>query len=379
MILRYGAKNFYSFKEGVEISFELPQKCPRKISKGKHESNLICVKGANGSGKTNALKILSFLGGFCTDSFNLKPEQDLMIFSFFENEDPIDLYCDFVIDGTEYSYEVSLTQNKIFIESISRTEKRKSLIIKREGNEITKCINEYKDLKRIKLRDNASLISTANQYEINSIKKFYSFFRFILSNVKWSGRRNLQQRDENVSEFYNKNSSALKFALDFIKRSDTGITDIKIHKRKDEQGEDIYFPIFTHDVDFKYNELTYYDQSSGTKELYSILPFYSLALDAGGVLVLDEFDLNLHPHILPLLVELFDKEETNPKNAQMVFTTHNESIIDYMGKYRTVLVNKEKGESYAYRMDEIPGDIIRNDRPISPLYHSGKLGGVPKI
>ncbi|TOA04168.1 hypothetical protein CGK40_02880, partial [Vibrio parahaemolyticus] len=42
------------------------------------------------------------------------------------------------------------------------------------------------------------------------------------------------------------------------------------------------------------------------------------------------------------------------------------------------LVNKEDGESYGYRLDEIPGSMIRNDRPITPLYVSGKIGGVPE-
>ena len=59
MLLKYSTSNFYCFKEAIEISFELNDNCPKKISKGKPYSNIICVKGANGSGKTNALKALS--------------------------------------------------------------------------------------------------------------------------------------------------------------------------------------------------------------------------------------------------------------------------------------------------------------------------------
>jgi hypothetical protein len=43
------------------------------------------------------------------------------------------------------------------------------------------------------------------------------------------------------------------------------------------------------------------------------------------------------------------------------------------------LVNKEDNESFAYRLDEIPGDILRNDRPILPAYNDGKIGGIPKL
>lgn len=95
--------------------------------------------------------------------------------------------------------------------------------------------------------------------------------------------------------------------------------------------------------------------------------------------MLDEFDIYLHPLILPALLNLFIDEKFNKKNSQLIFTTHNSQIMDIIGKYRTVLLNKEDGESYGYRLDEIRGDLVRNDRPISPIYNSGKIGGVPKI
>ena len=41
--------------------------------------------------------------------------------------------------------------------------------------------------------------------------------------------------------------------------------------------------------------------------------------------------------------------------------------------------SKEDNESFAYRLDELPGDLVRNDRSIVPPYTQGKLGGVPKL
>ena len=94
---------------------------------------------------------------------------------------------------------------------------------------------------------------------------------------------------------------------------------------------------------------------------------------------MDEFDTDFHPHMLKKIVSYFDDEKLNVHNAQMLFSTHNTNILEYLGKYRTVLINKESSESYGYRLDEIPGDIIRNDRPIAPVYNSGKIGGVPRL
>jgi len=43
------------------------------------------------------------------------------------------------------------------------------------------------------------------------------------------------------------------------------------------------------------------------------------------------------------------------------------------------LFNKTDGECVGYRLDELNPELIRNDRPIEPLYKSGKIGGVPII
>ena len=94
---------------------------------------------------------------------------------------------------------------------------------------------------------------------------------------------------------------------------------------------------------------------------------------------MDEFDINYHAFILPKLISLFENKDINKKTAQFIFTSHNTEIIDTLGKYRTYLVNKENNESYCYRLDEIQGDILRNDRLISPIYKEGKIGGVPKL
>lgn len=379
MIIKYGARNFSSFKEGIEISFELGANCPKKISRGKNIANLLCVKGANASGKTNALKIISFIKNFCANSFFYKPEGLIPVDSFFNNDAPIDLFCDFKIDAIQYRYEVSLKDAGIISETLMRKHQRWINVFSRKENELTNCVTEFNDLKPIKLRSNASIISTAYQYEFKSILSIYNFFNSISSNVGWSGRFELPSTNENVTKFYYETQSSFDFAKDIIKKCDLGIKDIIIHSRDNEKGEKVYYPMFEHEADVKHNILGFLSQSSGTRALYLILPLYKIVLDTGGVLVLDEFDINFHPLMLPVLVGIFDDEKINKNNAQMIFSTHNSEIMDQMSKYRTIIINQEHGESYGYRLDEIPGDLIRNDRPISPVYNAGKIGGVPKI
>ena len=96
-------------------------------------------------------------------------------------------------------------------------------------------------------------------------------------------------------------------------------------------------------------------------------------------MVLDEFDINLHPDILPHLINLFITKELNPNKAQMIFSTLNPDVLDVLGKYRSYLFEKENGESFGYRLDESDTNILRNDRSVSAPYKRHLLGGYPKI
>lgn len=375
MILKFGAKNFYSFKEGFEVDLTLN----RKNSEEKNFINVLAIKGANASGKTNVLKALDFIGSFVKNSFsNIKPDKDIIIYPYFKNDDPIEMFIIFLKDDIEYKYELSLTRHRVLSERIYKKEKRWTKIIWRDLDKID-SISEFKEIKNIKLRSNVSFFSMALQYDIEYIKPLANLFN-ISANVTAFGR-NEHLLDYNiVSEIYYENEKAFDFMKNILKNSDTGIYDIKIFTRLDEEtNKTIYFPIFEYIINGEIRGLTYNEQSSGTKSLYSQLIDYYLSLVLGKALVLDEFDVNLHPDLLPMLVELFESDETNKNNAQLIFTTHHTEIMNKLGKYRIVLVNKQNNESFLYRLDEIPGDLIRNDRPITPIYNSGKIGGKPKI
>ncbi|MEN8256574.1 MAG: ATP-binding protein [Thermodesulfobacteriota bacterium] len=379
MLLKFGAENFFCFKEGIEISLELGPQCPQDISRGNAISNLLCIKGANGSGKTNALKIIAFMKDFCCDSFNKKPDNEIVVDSFFNNDNPICLYCDFIIYDITYRYELCLKKEGVLSEKLFRKIKRETLLFHREDNNVAYCTKEFSRLKSFKQRSNASIISTANQYEVLAIAPVYSFFDSIITNVSWQGRVDFANNHKYMSKYYYNNPDVLKKAIKIIKNCDLGISDINVYAQKDEEGEENYFPIFSHDADVEKNILTFFSQSLGTQTLFKIIPYYIYAIKTGGLLVMDEFDIDLHPHMLPIMVKQFDDEEINPKNAQMLFSTHSADILEYMGKYRTVIINKDKSESYGYRLDEIQGDIVRNDRLLAPVYNSGKIGGVPRI
>jgi len=380
LILAYGFENFFSFKEEVVISLRLDANCPESISNGRDFMRILGVSGANGSGKTQVLKALSFLSTFCVSSFNNDPDRSIPFSSFFDNERPSRFFVEFRVKNVEYRYGVVCTDKAVISEVIYRTLKKRTKILERQDGLIVYRIDSLKSLDSIKIRRNASIISTAHQYELSGLEPIYNFFHYFETNVGFAGFSYKHDSINQISEFLYKakDKSILAFIVKFIKECDTGISDIRIQQGKDQNGQDSYFPIFLHKSGGKLEVVTAFTESSGTKALFQTLASYYMVLKVGGLLVVDEFGMNLHPLILPKFIELFENEEINKNDAQLILATHDTYILDMLGRYRVYLVAKEENESFAYRLDEVPGDLLRNDRPIRPVYMSGRIGGVPR-
>jgi uncharacterized protein len=379
VILEYGFSNFYSFREAASISFRLDANCPPATSLGRTFTPVLCVKGANASGKTHLLKALAFLCSFCSKSFSSKPDAGIDVEPFFASKEPSEFYIEFELGSEHFRYELEVTVDEIVREAMYRIKPKKQRLFERTRTEVIYASQTLEQLKTMKLRKNASVISTGWQYEIEQLAGFYGFFQACISNVNTAGLSENIVNINSMSDWLEKNPPIFEFVKTFIKESDVGISDIQIHKAETSEGKEERFPVFYHDSDGALYPVTVRTESTGTKALFRILGAYRLMLDSGGLLILDEFDVYLHPHILPKLLALFLGAELNQANAQIIFTTHNSEILNLLGRYRTYMVNKEDNESFTYRLDDIPGDTLRNDRQILAPYNEGKIGGIPRL
>lgn len=376
MILSIEFKNFFSFKESGSITFEFDPKTPINVTKGEKYGRILGVKGANASGKTNVLRAVSFVSQFACHSFAYKPDTLIPFEKFFRSSDPTEFSVKLEINGTEFFYELSIDDRNVLKETIFKKISRKTKIIERVGDKIVKTSPEMRETETIRLKGNASLISTAHQYGIPAIKEIYHALYKTLSNVSYTGLEPYPDTEETASEFYFKNPAIFSEVKNFLLNCDIGLSNIEIFEEADGKNPS-YYPIYYHGNNDRL--VTSSTESSGTKSLYSAIGRYLVALKHGGLIVMDEFDNHLHPDILPKILALFDSEESNPRGARLIFSTHNNEIMDILGRYRTYLVNKRENESFIYRLDEIPGDILRNDRPISKVYREGKIGGIPRL
>lgn len=389
MIKRFGFRNFSSFKDGAEISFTYSKGTPEEMSRGQEIGTVLGIKGANGSGKTNILKALVFLYCFCSkrvrtrhDPNSVDSDTDIPFETFFSNENIAEFYIDFLIDGTTYYYELDLTRKGIQREELRRKNKKEITCLIRKKNKIVDCLKEFYELRSLKLRSDQSIISVISDYDFHEqmedLKKLNISFFMIQFNVGESGYRSHEMDDYfEVSKFYHEKPEALEFAKHVISGIDEGVIDIEIEETVDKAtGEAKYFPMFVHDNAELKLPIGLAHESMGTKSLFLNLYKYWVALRDGSLLVFDEFDTHLHAMILPEIIELFINPDINKNGAQLVITAHNTEIIDALGRYRVVLVNKENNESYCYRLDDV--NMLRNDRLISPVYIKGKIGGTPK-
>ena len=140
----------------------------------------------------------------------------------------------------------------------------------------------------------------------------------------------------------------------------------------------MYLPVGVHkDNNGRGFELPFFDESSGTKSLFVQLRRLLPILEVGGIAIIDELDNDLHPHMLPILIELFKFEHTNPNNAQIIFTCHTPEILNILKKHQIYLVEKENLQSEAWRLDEMSG--LRSDDNLYAKYYAGSLGATPDV
>ena len=119
-------------------------------------------------------------------------------------------------------------------------------------------------------------------------------------------------------------------------------------------------------------------ESMGTRRFIEIFPLLQLALDRGGVAVIDELDADIHPLLIPEIFRWFYDRKRNPNKAQLLFTAHNPAILDELEKEQVFFSEKLSGEpTRIYGARDIKG--LRREPSLMKKYLSGELGAVPHI
>ena len=124
------------------------------------------------------------------------------------------------------------------------------------------------------------------------------------------------------------------------------------------------------------------DQSEGTLAWADLLLAALSAIEAGGLLVIDEIDASLHPRLTARLIELFRSPETNANGAQLLFSTHDATLLgtnldgEVLKRDEIWFIEKVEGASRLYPLSDFrPRKGENRER----RYLAGSYGAVPTI
>jgi len=138
-------------------------------------------------------------------------------------------------------------------------------------------------------------------------------------------------------------------------------------QRRDSKGNMVEF-------DFKS------DESQGSQRFFAIAGLLLDALARGAFVVVDELDASMHPLLTRRLLELFQSAEANGNGAQLLFTTHDTSLLDQdlFRRDQIWLAEKCDGASTFFSLADIRPPI-RNTESFLRNYLTGRYGGTPHL
>ena len=179
--------------------------------------------------------------------------------------------------------------------------------------------------------------------------------------------------------------SLIRSLRHLMQSADVGIVDIKRVETDIDVGGGRYARRakfqFQHAANDDESWLDLEDESDGTRTLFRMCPSVFRALDTGGLLVVDELESDLHPLIGAAIVRLFNCPQTNPKNAQILFSTHDTNLLSAitdeppMRRDQVWLAEKDKeGASQIYPLTDYKPRKAEN---LERGYLQGRYGAIP--
>lgn len=402
-LLQFSVENFKIFKERASFSMFARKSEHTFAENGENILKTSLIFGPNASGKSSLLDAFAAFRYFIINSTSNSDNNNLMIpyqpFMLAHQESqPISFEAVISLDDKIFRYGFSFTQDKIISESlveVTATGKEKEYF-KRAEQKITVFLDfkASKDVAEEKTRKEALFLSAASQWNNDLAIKILDGFKSI--NVI-SGPDSDVYRAYTINLFKTDGERKNKI-LDFLKKADFCIEDGVVEKmalaettRKQlpssQNVKNVPSEIQT--VLFSHNKFDAHghragatkfdleDESAGTQRFFDVLGPIVDTLENGKVLFIDEFDNSLHPFLTKFIIDLFEK--ANPKNAQLIVTTHDSSLLSHKELNKEQFWFTEKDKFGAAKIFSLAEFDIRNEIEFSKKYFEGRFGALPFI
>jgi len=423
MIIDFKIKNYRSIKDETLFSLEASgakgksDNVAEIVVKNGKKFRLLktaVIYGANASGKSNVIRAFWAFRQLIDRSFLYDVNDNVELAEPFEldaesAEQPVEFTLNYIgWDKIQYIYFISISKRDGVLEESLKyyPEKSQKLIYKRTGRKINSTNPDiFKKHNYTTINPKRLFLSELG----NSGEEYWEKMRnyFVIGNMVLNASANgmlvgLTENAKGLFESDMKGMSDIKNkVIKLVQLSDLGIRGLELVEDEEffkpginngsYSGSRITKRFKTiHDV-YKNHKIVRQQEfdlmnqaSTGTIALVGLCTeiLLSLNLPEGRPIWIDEIDNSMHPYLCRFLISLFNHPRSNPFNTQLIFATHETTLLDRNNfrKDQIWITSKDKfGCTTLYSVHDIDIEGLRDDVPFDKWYMSGKFGGLPNI
>ena len=408
MIKNFSVENFQSIKDRLDVSFSASvldddtsfNNCFN--FKGTDIFKVVSFYGMNASGKSTIIKSMSALKHLVAPIEN-RSITSLLPYSPFKFSDdtkhsPTSFGVEFSLNNTDedymYKYFIKYNESMILEEKLEKlTSQKYSLLFHRTVDENGKSsINLGNIISGLPLLQalipsvipNKSFLSMFDSFKVEDLYDAYSFFkeRFMAISPEITKFHDFDPRNIENDEKYK------TFLLKLLNAADFNIQGFHVARSKNrryfgtpngliEERKSLYLE---HKVNYDDKSIEFIEESLGTKKMIILGAQLYYALSKASVLAVDELESSLHPELTKLIVTLFLDETINTFNSQLIFTSHETTLLN-LSLLRRDQIN------FVYKDEKSCGTFVRSlkdyqvrkNTNIAKAYLAGRFSTSPNV
>ena len=407
MLLEFRVRNYRSIRDEQALTLvasgdkELAAThlAPTGLKAAPNALRSIVVYGPNASGKSSLLRALDYLRAVVAESATIiQPGQTYNVQPFkldaASAQQPTEFEITFLLSGVRHQYAFSMTPQRIVSESllVYRSSKPTQLFSRHvEGDgynyEFSTYLTGPRKLWQESTRPNALFLSMAAQ--LNS-EQLSPVFNWIVRNITFLPAGASVLPDFTTALLATEQGRAS--IREFLSAADISIADVQAVPRKgmhaqwvmgasglqaSQEEREFMMPVFEHSTPKGSAKFELHDESEGTQRLYGLIAPVLDCLRDGHVLVVDELDSSLHTLLVRRLITMFQTPELNSNGAQLIFSTHDTSLLDHTLFRRDQIWFTEKDADQATCLYPLTDFSPRKQEAWERGYLAGRYGAVP--
>ena len=400
MLLRFRASNHRSILDPVELSLVAID----QERAGTHSFDLVSeqslsvagIYGPNATGKSNILDAIAWLSDAVATSLRSWDEEiprDAHSFSY-GSKRPSNFDLDIVVDGIRYGYELEVDDDCVRHEALYSYPKRSRRLLFCRDQDDLKVRSGISGARALKgLQDPTALIlSSALRLHDPDIGNVADAIANMI--ILAPRRRRILQSDASRSSIhlfaretadskarYASDPATRALALRLLRCADPEISEVELVETAEKYYNSPYSRLrFVREINASPVTLDFFEESSGTQTWFRIMGPLLAAIREGRILLFDEIDAHLHPRLSAYILDLFQDPRINKKQAQLLFTSHDISLLYKLNRDEVWLTNKDSSKSTRLKpLADFRSDNVTRSLNLARSYLDGRFGAVPEI